>query len=85
MKNKHRGSSFKSYLKELEKETFANRLYRERISQNMSQKELADLVGLSRQTINMYENARKEPSLFNAIKIADCVGFYLLDLKSSLV
>lgn len=83
MTNKYRGSSFYDYLKEVEneKETFGERLYRERISQDMSQDELANLVGLSRQTISMYENEHKIPSLSNAVKIANTVGFYLIDLK----
>ena len=36
----------------------------------MSQKELGDKVGVTRQTINALENGRYNPSIFLAFKIA---------------
>lgn len=40
----------------------------------MSQKELAKLAGVSRQTINSLENGKYNPSLFLAIKISRLLG-----------
>jgi putative transcriptional regulator len=40
----------------------------------MTQQELADLVGVTRQTINALENARYNPSLVLAYKITKALG-----------
>ena len=40
----------------------------------MTQQELADLVGVTRQTINALENARYNPSLILAYKITKVLG-----------
>lgn len=40
----------------------------------MSQKELAKLAGVSRQTINSLENGKYNPSLFLAVKITRLLG-----------
>jgi len=83
MKNKHLGSSFDEYVKQVKAKrvSFGDRLYRERLSENMSQKELSEITGISRQTICYFENNKRDPTLSNAIKLANCLGFYLLDLK----
>ena len=41
---------------------------------NITQQELADLVGVTRQTINALENARYNPSLLLAYKITKVLG-----------
>ena len=40
----------------------------------MTQQELADLVGVTRQTVNALENARYNPSLILAYKITKVLG-----------
>jgi len=83
MKRPEAHDSFKEYEKQdfETKEYFADRLKRERRAEGLSQKALASECGLSRQTINYLENAGRDPSLSHAIKIANCVGFLLFDLK----
>lgn len=41
---------------------------------NMSQEELADLMGVSRQTIYRWENGRGEPSHDKLLRLAECLG-----------
>ena len=41
---------------------------------DMTQQELADLAGVTRQTINALENARYNPSLLLAYKITKILG-----------
>jgi putative transcriptional regulator len=43
----------------------------ERAKQNITQQELADLVGVSRQTINSIESGRYVPSTTLSLKISD--------------
>lgn len=45
-----------------------------RLEKNITQQELADLVGVTRQTINALENARYNPSLILAYKITKILG-----------
>lgn len=45
-----------------------------RQEKGMTQQELADLVGVTRQTINALENARYNPSLLLAYKITKILG-----------
>lgn len=45
-----------------------------RQEKSMTQQELADLVGVTRQTINALENARYNPSLLLAYKITKILG-----------
>lgn len=47
-----------------------NRLKVERAEQNLSQAELADRIGVSRQTINSIESGRYVPSTVLALKLA---------------
>ena len=47
-----------------------NRLKELRKSQNMTQDELANAVGVSRQTINAIENDKYNPTLELAIKLS---------------
>jgi putative transcriptional regulator len=46
----------------------------------MSQKELADRIGVSRQTLNAIEGAKYSPSLDVAFKIAEVFGVPLDDV-----
>lgn len=46
----------------------------ERAKQNLTQQDLADKVGVSRQTINSIEANRYVPSTVLAIKISDVFG-----------
>ena len=45
-----------------------------RQDKSITQQELADLVGVTRQTINALENARYNPSLILAYKITQVLG-----------
>ena len=51
-----------------------NRLKVERAEQNISQAELADRIGVSRQTINAIETSRYVPSTILALKLAQVFG-----------
>lgn len=42
-----------------------------RINKGMSQQQLADIMGVSQQSINKYENHNVEPDISTLIKIAD--------------
>ena len=48
----------------------------ERAIRNITQQELAEAVGVSRQTINFIENGRYMPSTVVALKIARYFGRY---------
>ena len=51
-----------------------------RQKKGLSQAELAVLVGVSRQTINMIENGDYNPTLALCLKICYCLGLTLNDL-----
>ena len=51
-----------------------NRLKVARAEQNLSQADLADRIGVSRQTINSIETARYVPSTVLALKLARVFG-----------
>lgn len=51
-------------------ETLANRLKEARTEAGLTQAELADLVGVSRKTINTVENGVFTPSALLALKLA---------------
>lgn len=51
-----------------------NRLKVERAEHNLSQADLADRIGVSRQTINSIETARYVPSTILALKLAQVFG-----------
>ena len=51
-----------------------NRLKVARAEKNLSQGDLARLVGVSRQTISSLEKGRYNPSILLAFKIARCFG-----------
>ena len=66
-------------------ERLANRLHDVRTEQGLTQAALAELVGVSRKTINTVENGVFVPSTVVALKLAGALGcpveelFFLLD------
>lgn len=52
----------------------------ERAVNNMTQQELADATGVSRQTINSVETGKYIPSTVLALKIARCFGKQVGDI-----
>lgn len=51
-----------------------NRLKVERAEHNLSQNDLAERIGVSRQTINSIETGRYVPSTVLALKLANVLG-----------
>lgn len=51
-----------------------------RLEKNMSQGDLAKVVGVARQTINMVESGEYNPTLSLCIKICVALGYTLNDL-----
>ncbi|HEX5460490.1 MAG TPA: helix-turn-helix transcriptional regulator [Steroidobacteraceae bacterium] len=68
-------------------EQLGNRLKQWRAAKNLTQADLAELVGVSRKTINTVENGVFVPSVFLALKLARQLGtsvesiFFLLPEK----
>ena len=60
-------------------EKLRNVLLRYRQLNNLTQQQLADLAGVTRQTINALENARYNPSLLLAYKITKILGRKLIE------
>lgn len=59
-----------------------NRVRELRAAERWSQADLADRLGVSRQTVNAIENGRYDPSLPLAFKIAEVFGHRIEDLFS---
>jgi putative transcriptional regulator len=57
-----------------------NRLKELRARHNMTQEELAEKVGVSRQTIVAIEKQKYDPSLPLAFKLAKCFGTTIEDI-----
>ena len=57
-----------------------NRLKEIRAIRGISQDELADILGVSRQTISSLENGRYNPSILLAFKIAHYFGMPIEDI-----
>ncbi|HMK48378.1 MAG TPA: helix-turn-helix transcriptional regulator [Methanocella sp.] len=57
-----------------------NRLKELRARFNMTQEELAERVGVSRQTIVAIEKQKYDPSLSLAFKLARCFGIKIEDI-----
>ncbi len=51
-----------------------NRIRELRTEKNMTQEELAEIIGVSRQTINAIEKEKFDPSLPTAFKMAQLFG-----------
>lgn len=52
-------------------EVFANRLKQLRLERNLTQREMAESIGITAASLSAYENGTKNPSLGVAIAIAD--------------
>lgn len=65
-------------LKEGIKDYVVNKVYEHRVLKRLSQKELADAVGVSKQTIYVMEKNNYSPSLVLAFRIAD---FFNVDVN----
>ncbi|MBP2018427.1 putative transcriptional regulator [Symbiobacterium terraclitae] len=57
-----------------------NRLRAARIEQHLSQQELADMAGVTRQTISAIENCQYVPSTLLAFVLARCLGKAVTEL-----
>lgn len=57
-----------------------NKLAEYRKEKRLTQKELADAVGISLSSIGMYEIGQRTPSLHTAKKIADVLGAKIEDI-----
>ncbi len=57
-----------------------NRLREIRTARDISQEELADILGVTRQTISSLENGRYNPSIILAFKIARYFGMAIEDI-----
>lgn len=54
--------------------TFGQRLRELRNRRNLSQRELADMIGVSKSSVNMYERDEREPGFKTLGRIADLFG-----------
>ena len=63
-------------------EVLGNRLYELRFERELTQAALAQLVGVSRKTINTVENGVFVPSTFLALKLARALGCRVEDIFS---
>ena len=57
-----------------------NRLREMREDRGLSQRELAERVGVTRQTINSVERGRYDPSLELAFELAEFFGYHAEDI-----
>ena len=64
----------------ISKYAFESKIHVYRATRRMSQQELADLVGVSRQTIVQLERNRYNPSMLLAYSIAQVFGVTIEDL-----
>ena len=65
-------------MKEEIRDYIENKVYEYRVLKRLSQKELADAVGVSKQTIYVMEKNNYSPSLILAFRIAD---FFNVDVN----
>lgn len=65
-------------LKKRNKDYIENKVYEHRVLKRLSQKDLADAVGVSKQTIYVMEKNNYSPSLILAFRIAD---FFNVDVN----
>ena len=59
---------------------FETKIREVRITQGLTQKQLAQAVGVSRVFITQLENNQKQPSVLNLIKIAKALNVIMSDL-----
>lgn len=61
-------------------QNFAKNLKNERISRGMTQKEVADLIGIKTQSYQAYENNVALPNVLNLLKIVEIFKISIDDL-----
>lgn len=66
-----------SILLEEKKEKIAHAMVTARVKKGLTQEQLGDIVGLSRNSIVRIENKRFFPSMENFLLIMDCLGLTL--------
>lgn len=69
-------------------EGFGNTLKELRIKRNLNQKQFAELLGISATRLNYWEKDKREPDLFNILKICavlDITPDELLNIKNQLI
>lgn len=59
---------------------YSSRLFMIRITEHLTQSELAEYLGVSRQTINAIELGKSQPSLYLAYKCARYFGTKIEDI-----
>jgi len=62
------------------KETVSNNVSELRLDKNVTQEELAEIVGVSRQTVSALEKGNYVPSVLLSIKIADFFGLSVKEI-----
>lgn len=67
-------------MKENFNDSIKNKVYEFRVLSRMSQKELAEAVGVSKQTIFVMEKNNYSPSLVLAFRIADYFGVEVTEI-----
>lgn len=55
-------------------DTYGRAMRTARNKNHLTQQELSDLSGISRSTIDAYENDRRNPSLLNVVALADTLN-----------
>ena len=66
--------------------SFSDKLYKLRISKGISQKELADNLGVAQSSINYWEKGQRDPSITVVKKIAEYFGVsldYLMEIDDN--
>ena len=66
--------------------SFSDKLYDLRISKGISQKELADRLGVAQSSINYWEKGQRDPSITIVKKIAEFFGVsldYLMEMNNT--
>lgn len=62
--------------------SFAEKLHELRVSRNISQKELAESLGVAQSSINYWEKGQRDPSITMVKKLADYFGISVDDFLS---
>lgn len=61
-------------------ENFNDNLKNERLKRSISQKEMAEMIGVAKSTYSLYESGKREPGILTIKKIADVLGVSADDL-----
>jgi transcriptional regulator with XRE-family HTH domain len=63
----------------------ANRIKQERLNMHLSQKQLADRLGIHKSSVNAWESEKSQPSLIYLVRMSDIFSVsadYLLGIKN---